>query len=211
MWLADISYASGFFDQPKSFRYFVHNLTAHIKVLHQICRMKFVSIPFSQLIRQWYVGLPLDTGTLIGLSLKITRSIMGYAMSLQRHTQKLFTSLSCVLLSLVLSLVIAFQKQTDLPQKQTAKQSGFFLKISKEIGKAWCKSLSASLQTFSLTARAYLNTQKIRTVLQSTTEKEQIDFTSDLTFNDYITWFESVEVVFRKLECWNFLWHLLAV
>ena len=132
-------------------------------------------------------------------------------MSLQRHTQKLFTSLSCVLLSLVLSLVIAFQKQTDLPQKQTAKQSGFFLKISKEIGKAWCKSLSASLQTFSLTARAYLNTQKIRTVLQSTTEKEQIDFTSDLTFNDYITWFESVEVVFRKLECWNFLWHLLAV
>ena len=112
---------------------------------------------------------------------------MGYAMSLQRHTQKLFTSLSCVLLSLVLSLVIAFQKQTDLPQKQTAKQSGFFLKISKEIGKAWCKSLSASLQTFCLTARAYLNTQKIRTVLQSTTEKEQIDFISDLTFNDYIT------------------------
>ena len=149
------------FDQLKSFRYFVHNLTAHIKVLHQICRMKFVSIPFSQLIRQWYVGLPLDTGTLIGLSLKITRSIMGYAMSLQRHSQKLFTSLSCVLLSLVLSLVIAFQKQTDLPQKQTAKQSGFFfIKISKESGKAWRKSLSASFQTFCLTARAYLNTQK---------------------------------------------------
>ena len=132
MWPADISYASGFFDQPKSFRYFVHNLTTHIKVLHQICRMKFVSIPFSQLIRQWYVGLPLDTGTLIGLSLKITRSIMGYAMSLQRHTQKLFTSLSCVLLSLVLSLVIAFQKQTDLPQKQTAKQSVFFSKSVKK-------------------------------------------------------------------------------
>ena len=52
----------------------------------------------------------------------------------------------------------------------------FFLKISKEIGKAWRKSLahakraslirryrslfSASFQTFCLTARAYLNTQK---------------------------------------------------
>ena len=39
---------------------------------------------------------------------------------------------------------------------------------------------------------------KIRTVLQSTTEKEHIDFISDLTFNDYITRFESVDVVFRK-------------
>ena len=53
---------------------------------------------------------------------------------------------------------------------------GFFLKISKEIGKAWRKSItcakrekkktqshslfSASFQTFCLTARAYLNTQK---------------------------------------------------
>ena len=56
----------------------------------------------------------------------------------------------------------------------------FFLKISKEIGKAWRKSLtrakhasltrptglspvslfSASFQTFCLTARAYLNAQK---------------------------------------------------
>ena len=55
----------------------------------------------------------------------------------------------------------------------------FFLKISKEIGKAWRKSLtrakrasltnvspqsrslfSASFQTFCLTARGYLNTQK---------------------------------------------------
>ena len=44
----------------------------------------------------------------------------------------------------------------------------FFLKISKEIGKAWRKSItrasltrpfSASFQTFRLTARAYLNTQ----------------------------------------------------
>ena len=55
------------------------------------------------------------------------------------------------------------------------KQSGFFfLKISKEIGKAWCKRVlrarracEASLfffklffQTFCLTARGYLNTQK---------------------------------------------------
>ena len=63
------------------------------------------------------------------------------------------------------------------------KTVGFFLKISKEIGKAWRKSLtrakrasltrpwrvrrersrslfSASFQTFCLTARAYLNTQK---------------------------------------------------
>lgn len=106
--LADISYASGFFDQLKSFRYFVHNLRAHIKVLHQICRVNLVSIPFSLVMRQSYVRLPLDAGTLIGLSLKITRSIMGYGMSLQRHTQKLFTSLSCVLLALVLSLVIGF-------------------------------------------------------------------------------------------------------
>ena len=71
------------------------------------------------------------------------------------------------------------------------KTVGFFLKISQEIGKAWRKSLtrearephtpvgifsvspqsrslfSASFQTFCLTARAYLHTQKIRTVLQS--------------------------------------------
>ena len=66
------------------------------------------------------------------------------------------------------------------------KTVGFFLKIRKEIGKAWCKGLacakraservrrekknpvspqsrslfSASFQTFCLTARAYLNTQK---------------------------------------------------
>ena len=49
------------------------------------------------------------------------------------------------------------------------KTVGFFLKISKEIGKACRKSLtreareplfSASFQTFCLTARAYLNTQK---------------------------------------------------
>ena len=39
----------------------------------------------------------------------------------------------------------------------------FFLKISKEIGKAWRESrprASASFQTFCLTARAHLNTQK---------------------------------------------------
>ena len=53
------------------------------------------------------------------------------------------------------------------------KQSGFFfLKISKEIGKAWCKRVLRArraceasffflfFQTFCLTARAYLNTQK---------------------------------------------------
>ena len=51
------------------------------------------------------------------------------------------------------------------------KTVGFFLKISKEIGKARRKSInsvspqshspfSASFQTFCLTARAYLNTQK---------------------------------------------------
>ena len=63
------------------------------------------------------------------------------------------------------------------------QNSRFFLKISKEIGKACRKSLtrekraslprsrslfSASFQTFCLTTRAYLNTQKYRqTVLQS--------------------------------------------
>ena len=53
------------------------------------------------------------------------------------------------------------------------KTVGFPLKISKEIGNAWCKTLmranrasqsrslfSASFHTFCLTARAYLNTQK---------------------------------------------------
>ena len=51
------------------------------------------------------------------------------------------------------------------------QNSRFFLKISKEIGKEWRKSInsvspqshspfSASFQTFCLTARAYLNTQK---------------------------------------------------
>ena len=41
------------------------------------------------------------------------------------------------------------------------KTSVFFLKISKEISKTWRRSLfSASFQTFCLTARAYLNTQK---------------------------------------------------
>ena len=39
----------------------------------------------------------------------------------------------------------------------------FFLKISKEFGKAWRESLfSASFQTFCFTARAYLNVQKYR-------------------------------------------------
>ena len=68
------------------------------------------------------------------------------------------------------------------------KTVGFFLKISKEFGKAWRKSLtrakrasltrppqsrslfSALFQTFCLTARAYLNKQKIRIVLQSIVE-----------------------------------------
>ena len=55
-------------------------------------------------------------------------------------------------------------------ERLDCKTVGFFLKISKEIGKAWPKSLtvspqsrsvfSASFQTFCLTARAYLNTQK---------------------------------------------------
>ena len=72
---------------------------------------------------------------------------------------------------------------SKLHQTQTAKQSGFFfLKISKDIGKAWRTSLtrtkraslrepqnvspqsrspfSASFQTFCLTAHAYQNTQK---------------------------------------------------
>ena len=45
------------------------------------------------------------------------------------------------------------------------QNSRFFLKISEEIGKAWRKSLTrvkraSSFQTFRLTARAYLNTQK---------------------------------------------------
>ena len=55
-------------------------------------------------------------------------------------------------------------------ERLDCKTVGFSLKISKEIGKAWRKSLtvspqscsvfSASFQTFCLTARAYLNTQK---------------------------------------------------
>ena len=75
------------------------------------------------------------------------------------------------------------KRETQLVDCKTV---GFFLKISKEIGKAWRKNLtrakrasltrpsgerksvspqsrslfSASFQTFCLTARAYLNTQK---------------------------------------------------
>ena len=55
-------------------------------------------------------------------------------------------------------------------ERLDCKTVGFSLKISKEIGKAWRKSLtvspqscsvfSASFQTFCLAARAYLNTQK---------------------------------------------------
>ena len=70
----------------------------------------------------------------------------------------------------------------DIISEVDCKTVGFFLKIGKEIGKAWRKSLtranrasltrptgvspqsrslfSASFQTFCLTARAYLNTQK---------------------------------------------------
>ena len=59
---------------------------------------------------------------------------------------------------------------------QTAKQSAFFLKISKETGKAWRNSLPRTkrlsltrpFQTFCLTARAYLNTQNC--ILQMTFE-----------------------------------------
>ena len=48
------------------------------------------------------------------------------------------------------------------------KTVGFFLKISKEVGKAWRKSntrephtpFPASFQTFCVTAHAYLNTPK---------------------------------------------------
>ena len=47
-----------------------------------------------------------------------------------------------------------------------AKKAVFFLKISKEIDKARRKSL---------TARAYLNTQKMRTVLQSKYKTTYID------------------------------------
>ena len=47
------------------------------------------------------------------------------------------------------------------PARLDCKTVGFFLKISKEFGKAWRRSLfSASFQTFCWTARSYLNTQK---------------------------------------------------
>ena len=58
------------------------------------------------------------------------------------------------------------------------KTVGFFLKISKEIGKAWRKSLTPRApcsRPFFLTSRAYLNTHaKIRTVLQSTSHLASI-------------------------------------
>ena len=70
-------------------------------------------------------------------------------------------------------MVISVTKELTVPLSfkyaLDGKTVGFFLKISKEIGKAWRKSLtlaksrslfSASFQTFCLTARAYLNTQK---------------------------------------------------
>ena len=66
---------------------------------------------------------------------------------------------------------IKFKILPSINASLDCKTVGFFLKISKQIGKAWRKSLtrvspqsrslfSASLQTFCLTARAYLNTQK---------------------------------------------------
>ena len=66
---------------------------------------------------------------------------------------------------------ILFWRRPQLAcERLNCKTVGFFLKISKEVGKAWRKSLiispqscsvfSASFQTFCLTARAYLNTQK---------------------------------------------------
>ena len=52
----------------------------------------------------------------------------------------------------------AWQAVTGTYTRIDCKTVGFFLKISKEIGKAW--RISASFQTFCLTARPYLNTQK---------------------------------------------------
>ena len=56
----------------------------------------------------------------------------------------------------------SFSKTNRFATEIDCKTVGFFflIKISKESGKAWRKSLSASFQTFCLTARAYLNTQK---------------------------------------------------
>ena len=61
----------------------------------------------------------------------------------------------------------------DLAEKVDCKTVGFFLKISKEIGKVWCKSLTV----FSLVpdllfyCSRVLKYAKIWTVLQSVTEK----------------------------------------
>ena len=61
----------------------------------------------------------------------------------------------------------------DLAEKVDCKIVGFFLKISKEIGKVWCKSLTV----FSLVpdllfyCSRVLKYAKIWTVLQSVTEK----------------------------------------
>ena len=63
----------------------------------------------------------------------------------------------------------------------------FFIKISKESGKAWRKESLSLVPDLLFDCSRVPEYAKIRTVLQSTTEKEHIDFISDLTFNDYIT------------------------
>ena len=98
----------------------------------------------------------------------------------QTHFFRLFF-LSFIVLYTTFTILSSCRALLVLKQKIIdCKTVVFFLKISKEIGKAWRKSdareprepqprslFSASFHTFSLTARAYLNTQKIRTVLQS--------------------------------------------
>ena len=60
----------------------------------------------------------------------------------------------------------------DLAEKVDCKTVAFFLKISKEIGKVWCKSLTVfSLVPDLLFYSRVLEYAKIWTVLQSVTEK----------------------------------------
>ena len=71
-------------------------------------------------------------------------------------------------------LLLALKRSTSIPIQSRLQNSRFFLKISKEIGKAWHKRLSpVSLSVFSLIPDLLFNCScvleyaKIWTVLQS--------------------------------------------
>ena len=110
------------------------------------------------------------------------------------------------------------------------KTVGFFLKISKEIGKAWRTSrtraklsnlvtqsrslFSASFQTFSSTARAYLNTQQYG-LFCSLSHDGLLPTILPLNFYHVILYFSKTPLAARTVErtCWASIryFHYIAI